>query len=89
MIGHAIKELRKERLPKERAKQFRFAAEIGISQTSLSQIETNAKNPHTSTLRAIATHLRVHICYIYFRAEKQDSALYRIADLAMRELFVY
>ena len=46
-LGLSIRKLRKERVPQ--LTQAEYAATIGISQTYLSQIESNKKKPSTVT----------------------------------------
>jgi len=49
-IGNAIKTLRKEK----KLSQNEFATKVKMSQTYLSQIENNIKNPSTAFLQKIA-----------------------------------
>ena len=60
-IGQAIKELRKNKGMKQNV----FCQKIGISATSLSQIENDLKYPHQNTLKAIAKTLEVPEQMIY------------------------
>lgn len=66
-IGQAIKILRKSK----KIKQFHLANTCGISQTSLSQIESGAKYPHQSTLRAICKGLDVPEILLYVIASDE------------------
>lgn len=68
-IGKAIKELRKQK----EMSQIEFAEKIGISTTSLSQIESGIKKPSSKTLKAISTSLNVSEPMLYLLAtEKED-----------------
>ncbi len=49
-IGQTIKEIRK----RKGIKQYELATAIGVAQTSLSQIESDLKYPHFTTLKKIA-----------------------------------
>jgi len=61
-IGTTIKELRK----KKGVKQGEFADLVGISSTSLSQIESNITNPKKSTLERICAELKIpdHLLFL-------------------------
>lgn len=61
-LGNTIKELRKQRGIKQNA----FADLCNISQTYLSQIENNLKEPNISTLREISVHLHVSLPILFF-----------------------
>ena len=63
-IGSIIKELRK----KKNITQIKFAELCQISQTYLSQIENNQKEPNLSTLKVIAEHLNVPLPIMFFLA---------------------
>lgn len=68
-IGDAIKTIRKER----NFKQLDFANHIGISQTYLSQIENNLRNPHISILEKIGGKLGIPLPVImYLSMEEED-----------------
>lgn len=68
-IGKAIKEIRK----KKGIQQGELAVAIGISQTSLSQIESGLKKPSTSSLNKISEALNVSEPFIYMMSyEEQD-----------------
>jgi len=59
-IGKAIKTLR----DKKGISQSELADKIGLSQTSLSQIETGDKNPSEKTLEKIAKALDSSVAFI-------------------------
>lgn len=63
-VGDAIKSIRKER----RLNQSDLATQIGISQTYLSQIETNQRNPNLSILETIGHKLEIPLPVIMFLA---------------------
>lgn len=68
-IGKIIKETRKSK----GLKQQSFAKMCGITQTYLSQIENNVKDPTTSLLRKIAENLNLPLPILYFLSlEKSD-----------------
>lgn len=46
--------------------QDEFATRCGITQTYLSQIESNQREPHLSTLKAISDELKVPLPIIFF-----------------------
>ena len=66
-IGSTIKELRK----KKNYNQDEFGELCGISQTSLSQIETGSTRPHQNTLDRICEVLgiSVHLLYLMSMSE--------------------
>lgn len=61
-IGSTIKTLRKQ----QGVQQNKLAECSEISQTYLSQIENNVKEPNLSTLRKIASKLNVPLPIIFF-----------------------
>lgn len=63
-LGKAILQLRKER----GYTQAKLSELSGISQTCISQIETNAKFPEQKTIKIIANVLFIQIGEIYIRA---------------------
>ncbi len=67
-IGQAIKDIRKHK----DIKQYELATAIGISQTSLSQIEADLKYPHTKTLKKIAKAFDIPEQLIYFLSIKDS-----------------
>lgn len=67
-VGDAIKSIRKER----RLKQSDFATHIGISQTYLSQIENNKRNPNISILETIGKKLEIPLPVIMFLAIEES-----------------
>ncbi len=56
-IGSSIRSLR----IKKGVSQGDFAKKLGISQTSLSQIELNIKNPHKKNLECICKNLGISV----------------------------
>lgn len=68
-IGKVIKEVRKSK----GLKQQSFAKMCGITQTYLSQIENNVKEPTISLLKRIAENLHLPLPILYFLSlEKND-----------------
>lgn len=61
-LGSSIKNLRQQK----GYKQNLFAKRCDISQTYLSQIENNAKEPNISILRTIADNLGVPLPVLFF-----------------------
>lgn len=49
-------------------KQNTFAEMCDISQTYLSQIESNQREPNISTLKSICSHLKVSLPILFFLA---------------------
>ncbi len=68
-LGGAIKHIRNQK----KMKQNLLAKKSGISQTYLSQIENNQKEPNISTLKEISKYLSVPLPVLFFMAmEKED-----------------
>ncbi|RBQ06719.1 helix-turn-helix domain-containing protein [Pedobacter miscanthi] len=63
-IGIAIKKLRKQKS----LNQSQLAAEVGITQTSLSQIESGAKTPNSGTMKKLCTFFEVPELLIFLLA---------------------
>lgn len=61
-LGNTIKSLRQQ----QGIRQNSLAESCDISQTYLSQIENNAKEPNISTLKVIAKELRVPLPVLFF-----------------------
>lgn len=61
-IGISIKLLRQ----KERQRQKVFAANIGITQTYLSQIENGIKIPSLEVLQSISTYLKIPLPIMFW-----------------------
>ena len=61
-LGITIKNIRKQK----RFTQVEFAKKCGITQTYLSQIENNQKEPNLSTLKAISNTLSMPLPIIFF-----------------------
>lgn len=67
-IGKQIKELRKHR----NISQVDLAARVGVSQTSLSLIETGENNPSEKTVKEISKVLRIPVPILYFLSFSED-----------------
>jgi transcriptional regulator with XRE-family HTH domain len=67
-LGKAIKLLRHQK----EIKQNFLAEKSGISQTYLSQIENNVKEPNISTLKVICENLKVPLPVLFFLAIDSD-----------------
>jgi transcriptional regulator with XRE-family HTH domain len=63
-IGRAIKKLRKQ----QALNQSELANNVGITQTSLSQIESGAKKPNSGTLKKICNYFQVPELVVYLLA---------------------
>jgi len=63
-LGNAIKHLRQQK----EIKQNSLAEKSGITQTYLSQIENNVKEPNISTLKVICQNLNVPLPVLFFLA---------------------
>jgi transcriptional regulator with XRE-family HTH domain len=70
-LGTTIKNIRK----KKGYTQDEFAPLCGISQTYLSQIEANKKEPNLSTLKSISSNLKVPLPIIFFLSMTDDDVL--------------
>lgn len=68
-LGITIKNIRKQK----KQTQTEFALACGITQTYLSQIESNQREPNLSTLKLISTELNVPLPILFFLAlDKED-----------------
>lgn len=63
-LGRAIKQIRHQK----GIKQILLAEKSGISQTYLSQIENNIKEPNISTLKSICEILNIPLPVLFFLA---------------------
>ncbi|MBK6965342.1 MAG: helix-turn-helix transcriptional regulator [Bacteroidales bacterium] len=63
-LGNQIKNIRKQK----GLTQNEFASLCGITQTYLSQIESNSKEPNLSTLRIISEKLNVPLPILFFQS---------------------
>jgi transcriptional regulator with XRE-family HTH domain len=63
-LGNTIKNFRKQK----ELKQGEFAIKCGISQTYLSLIENNQKEPNLSTLKEISIQLDIPLPIIFFQS---------------------
>jgi transcriptional regulator with XRE-family HTH domain len=67
-LGNTIKRIRKSK----GYTQDEFAPICGITQTYLSQIETNQKDPNLSVLKTIAEKLSVPLPILFFQSITED-----------------
>ncbi|MBN8835654.1 MAG: helix-turn-helix transcriptional regulator [Sphingobacteriia bacterium] len=67
-LGNIIKNIRKQR----GQTQSEFALSCGITQTYLSQIESNLKEPNLSTLKSISENLDVPLPILFFLSMTED-----------------
>jgi XRE family transcriptional regulator, regulator of sulfur utilization len=67
-LGNVIKSIRKQR----GYTQQEFASACQITQTYLSQIENNLKDPNLSVLKTIAEKLSVPLPIVFFQSITED-----------------
>jgi XRE family transcriptional regulator, regulator of sulfur utilization len=67
-LGNIIKNIRKQR----GQTQIEFALSCGITQTYLSQIESNLKEPNLSTLKSISENLDVPLPILFFLSMTEE-----------------
>jgi transcriptional regulator with XRE-family HTH domain len=67
-LGNKIKDLRKQK----GQTQGQFALSCGITQTYLSQIENNLKEPNLSTIKNISENLSVPLPILFFLSMTDD-----------------
>jgi len=67
-LGRTIKELRTQKGIRQQA----LAEDAGITQTYLSLIESNSKEPNLSTLRGISESLKTPLPILFFLSMDQD-----------------
>jgi len=67
-LGNSIKNIRKQK----GLTQNEFATLCGITQTYLSQIEGNLKEPNLSTLKAISVKLQMPLPILFFLSMTED-----------------
>lgn len=68
-LGNTIKNIRQQK----KINQILLAEKCNITQTYLSQVENNIKEPHISTLRIISNKLEVPLPILFFLAiTKED-----------------
>ncbi len=67
-LGNVIRNMRK----KKDMTQNEFASLCGITQTYLSQIESNLKEPNLSTLRTISEKLNIPLPILFFLSMTED-----------------
>ena len=77
-LGNTIKNIRKHK----GYTQGEFALECGITQTYLSQIENNQKEPNLSVLKTIADKLSIPLPILFFLSITEDDV-----QLEKREMF--
>lgn len=67
-LGSIIKKLRKQK----GLTQTEFASLCGITQTYLSQIEGNLKEPNLSTLKTISENISIPLPILFFLSMTED-----------------
>jgi transcriptional regulator with XRE-family HTH domain len=67
-IGKVIKDTRKQK----GQTQTEFAQSCGITQTYLSQIENNTKEPNLSTLKIISSNLDIPLPILFFMSLNEE-----------------
>lgn len=67
-LGSTIRNLRKQR----RLTQDEFSSKCGITQTYLSQIENNLKDPNFSTLKIIGEQMDIPLPILFFLSMTDD-----------------
>lgn len=67
-LGNSIRKIRKQK----GQTQSEFALSCGITQTYLSQIESNLKEPNLSTLRIISESLDLPLPILFFLSLTED-----------------
>jgi transcriptional regulator with XRE-family HTH domain len=67
-LGSVIKKIRQDR----KQTQTEFAAACGITQTYLSQIESNSKEPNLSTLKEISKAIDIPLPILFFLSLNKD-----------------
>ncbi|NNK28905.1 MAG: helix-turn-helix transcriptional regulator [Flavobacteriaceae bacterium] len=67
-LGNVIKNIRKQR----GQTQEEFASLCGITQTYLSKIERNSKEPNLSTLKDISDAINVPLPILFFQSLTED-----------------
>lgn len=70
-LGNRIKNIRKQK----GQTQGELALSCGITQTYLSQIESNLKEPNLSTLKSISDNLNVPLPILFFLSMTEDDVL--------------
>ncbi len=87
-LGSTIKTLRK----KKKLTQEEFAIECGITQTYLSQIENNLKEPNLATLKGIAEQFSLPLPILFFLSMTDEDVqpnkrkAFNLIDLSMKSL---
>lgn len=67
-LGNIIKNIRKQK----KLTQNEFASSCGITQTYLSQIESNQKEPNLSTLKNISNSLSIPLPILFFLSMTEE-----------------
>jgi transcriptional regulator with XRE-family HTH domain len=67
-LGTVIKDIRKQK----GQTQTEFALTCGITQTYLSQIENNSKEPNLSTLKVISLNLDIPLPILFFMSLNEE-----------------
>lgn len=87
-LGSTIKNLRK----KKKLTQEEFAIECGITQTYLSQIENNLKEPNVATLKGIAKQFSLPLPILFFLSMTDEDVqpnkrkAFNLIDISMKSL---
>ena len=77
-LGTTIKNIRKQK----NLSQGKFASDCGITQTYLSQIEKNQKEPDLTILKKIASGLEIPLPILFFQSLTEEDV-----ELDKREIF--
>ena len=67
-LGSVIKDIRKQK----GQTQSEFASSCGITQTYLSQIENNSKEPNLATLKVISLNLDIPLPILFFMSLNEE-----------------
>lgn len=87
-IGHVIKDFRKQK----GIKQGEFAELCKVSQTYLSLIESNQKDPNLSLFKAIAEQLEIPLPILFFLSldendvPEQKRNIFKILEPSLKDL---
>lgn len=87
-LGNIIKNIRKQR----GQTQSEFALSCGITQTYLSLIESNLKEPNLSTLKSISENLDIPLPILFFLSMTEDDVqpgkrkAFQIVSLSVKSL---
>ena len=87
-LGNTIKDIRKHK----GYTQGEFALECGITQTYLSQIENNQKEPNLSVLKTIAEKLAIPLPILFFLSITEEDVqpekreMFSVIDPAVKKI---